>query len=322
VPGYEYGYENSSAFLPKSSTISNQNAATGSELTSLFNGESLPAWIALGTAALLAWTLIVQHPRSGSSLSSITSSDLASITGYFASHVAGIDADPSGCRSDGSSRHDWAGGGDLYRETDTIRFAGRTVGGLCVYRNSGCHHDLARPHPHSRRLSLSTGLTVGSCAPTFEPRLSVANPDELKAIGPLSDAGTLANALNGNPKFGLNHIIAVDNRFSWLPSLFYSRPRTCREFLLLPYGNAFLTPLSALTKAGPPERIFGGGRASGGVSDTGLLCRSSLSNAPFLLWWRRGSRGSRLFLFSLVDLGFGMRRPFFQTSSKGTSFGE
>jgi predicted metal-binding membrane protein len=60
-------------FLPKSSTISDQNAATGSELTSLFNRESLPAWIALGTAALLAWTLILQHQRSGSNLSGITS---------------------------------------------------------------------------------------------------------------------------------------------------------------------------------------------------------------------------------------------------------
>jgi predicted metal-binding membrane protein len=60
-------------FLPKSSTISDQNAATGSELTSLFNRESLPAWIALGAAALLAWTLVLQHPRNGSNLSGITS---------------------------------------------------------------------------------------------------------------------------------------------------------------------------------------------------------------------------------------------------------
>jgi len=38
----------------------------------------LPAWIALGTAALLAWILILQHQRSGSK------QNLSGITSYIA----------------------------------------------------------------------------------------------------------------------------------------------------------------------------------------------------------------------------------------------
>jgi predicted metal-binding membrane protein len=45
--------------LPKSSTISDRKAQTTPALTALFARESLPAWIALGTASLLAWIVIL-----------------------------------------------------------------------------------------------------------------------------------------------------------------------------------------------------------------------------------------------------------------------
>jgi predicted metal-binding membrane protein len=62
-------------FLPKLSTISDRKASTSPTLTALFDRESLPAWIALGTASLLAWILILRHPGSGSiqKVSGITS---------------------------------------------------------------------------------------------------------------------------------------------------------------------------------------------------------------------------------------------------------
>src|SRR6478752_4526314 len=53
-------------FLPKLNTISDRKTPAGSASAALLTRESLPAWIALGTAALLAWILILQHQRSGS----------------------------------------------------------------------------------------------------------------------------------------------------------------------------------------------------------------------------------------------------------------
>jgi hypothetical protein len=53
-----------------------------------------------------------------------------------------------------------------------------------------------------------------------------------------------------------------------------------------------------------------------------LLWRPSLSAARSFARPYRGSRGFRFFLFSLVDFGLSIRRPFFQASSKGTSFRE
>ena len=53
-------------FLPKSSTISDQNGLSGFRSADLFHRESVPAWIALGTAAFLAWIVILQQPRIGS----------------------------------------------------------------------------------------------------------------------------------------------------------------------------------------------------------------------------------------------------------------
>jgi len=65
-------------FLPKSSTIFEQKALTGPLSEALFDRESLPAWIALGTASLLAWILIVRHPGSGSK------QNVSGITSYIA----------------------------------------------------------------------------------------------------------------------------------------------------------------------------------------------------------------------------------------------
>jgi len=52
--------------LPKSSTISDREALNTPALATLFNRESLPPWIALGSASLLAWTLVLRQQRSGS----------------------------------------------------------------------------------------------------------------------------------------------------------------------------------------------------------------------------------------------------------------
>jgi hypothetical protein len=60
----------------------------------------------------------------------------------------------------------------------------------------------------------------------------------------------------------------------------------------------------------------------GTVSDISLLCRSSLSNARSFVRSHGGSRGLRFSLFSLMDLGLSISRPFFQASSKGTGFRE
>jgi predicted metal-binding membrane protein len=51
--------------LPKSSTTSDQNGLSGFRSADLFDRESVPAWIALGTAAFLAWIVILQQPRIG-----------------------------------------------------------------------------------------------------------------------------------------------------------------------------------------------------------------------------------------------------------------
>jgi predicted metal-binding membrane protein len=64
--------------LPKSSTISDRKALLGPASTALYTRESWPAWIALGTAALLAWVLILQRQRSGSNQS------VGGITSYIA----------------------------------------------------------------------------------------------------------------------------------------------------------------------------------------------------------------------------------------------
>jgi predicted metal-binding membrane protein len=65
-------------FLPKSNTISDQQALREARPTALFDRESLPAWAALGTATLLAWTLILQHQRSGSK------QNIGGLTSYLA----------------------------------------------------------------------------------------------------------------------------------------------------------------------------------------------------------------------------------------------
>jgi predicted metal-binding membrane protein len=65
-------------FLPKLSTISDRKAPTKPALTALFARESLPAWIALGTASLLAWILILRHSGSG------WNQNVSGITSYIA----------------------------------------------------------------------------------------------------------------------------------------------------------------------------------------------------------------------------------------------
>jgi predicted metal-binding membrane protein len=65
-------------FLPKSNTISDQQALRESRPTALFDRESLPAWAALATATLLAWILILQQQRSGSN------QNIGGLTSYLA----------------------------------------------------------------------------------------------------------------------------------------------------------------------------------------------------------------------------------------------
>jgi hypothetical protein len=71
-----------------------------------------------------------------------------------------------------------------------------------------------------------------------------------------------------------------------------------------------------------PPRICSACRGIGRGQRICLLCDSSLSAARCFARPLGGSRGFRFFLFSLMDLGLGVRRSFFQTSSKGTGFRE